>query len=94
MRLGSEEVVVLEIPLALPAPDPKPLVAYGLTPAERAVAMLALQGLPNADIAKQRRTSRATVAKQLETIYRKTGIGSRAELAALLEKRPRGARRE
>lgn len=52
-----------------------------LTSAERAVAKLAVRGLTNAQIASRRRVSRATIAKQLESIYRKLAIRSRADLA-------------
>lgn len=54
----------------------------GLAPGERAVAELALLGLTNAEIGARRRTSARTVANQLATVYRKLGVGSRAELAA------------
>ncbi len=51
-----------------------------LTPAERVVARLALEGLSNADIARARRTSVNTVANQLRCIYEKLGVAGRSEL--------------
>jgi DNA-binding NarL/FixJ family response regulator len=54
-----------------------------LTEAERQVATLLIQGLSNADIAESRRTSSRTVANQVESIYRKTGVRSRAEFVKL-----------
>jgi DNA-binding NarL/FixJ family response regulator len=53
-----------------------------LPAAMRAVAVLALAGCDNADIARVRGTSVRTVAKQLETIYRRLHVGSRRELMA------------
>jgi len=53
-----------------------------LTCAERAVALLARRGMSNAEIGHKRGTSARTVAVQLASVYRKLGIGSRAELTA------------
>ena len=55
-----------------------------LTPAERMIALDAAAGLSNATIAARRRRSVRTIANQLASIYRKLGVGSRAELAAHL----------
>lgn len=81
--VGDEELVVVSFPI----PD-EPAVAgdpvAGLTPAQQAIARMLLAGLRNADIAAARGTSPATVAKQVETIYRRLNVRSRAELAALL----------
>jgi DNA-binding CsgD family transcriptional regulator len=52
-----------------------------LTPAERFVVREILAGRSNEEIAAQRGTSERTVANQLSAIYRKLGVGSRAELA-------------
>jgi DNA-binding CsgD family transcriptional regulator len=54
-----------------------------LTAAQRQVASMVLQGRTNAEIATSRGTAVSTVAKQLETIYRRLGIHSRSDLAAL-----------
>jgi DNA-binding CsgD family transcriptional regulator len=56
--------------------------AWGLTPAEADIAGLMLKGLPLADIAALRRTSEATIRQQAQSVYRKSGLASRAELAA------------
>lgn len=61
-----------------------------LPTAMREVARLALEGLDNAAIATARGTSVRTVAKQLEGIYRRLGIGSRRELMARHADRGRG----
>ena len=55
-----------------------------LTEAEQAVTELVLQGLTTAQIAAARGVSRATVSTQLQSIYRKLGVASRAELACKL----------
>lgn len=54
----------------------------GLSPAEREVSLLALQGLPNLEIAKIRGASPRTIANQLATVYRKLGAKGRRELRA------------
>ena len=55
-----------------------------LTKAEREVARAAARGDDNRTIAKRRKVSPTTVAKQLTAAYGKLGIGTRAELARLL----------
>lgn len=56
--------------------------AEGLTQAEREVVALLLEGRSNADIARTRGTSARTVANQIQSVFRKLGVGSRAELVA------------
>ncbi len=56
--------------------------AWSLSPAEADIAGLLLKGLPLKDIARLRRTSEATIRQQAQSVYRKSGLGSRAELAA------------
>lgn len=60
-------------------PDPNGM----LSRAERAVVMLALDGLSNQEIARARGTSLRTVANQIASIFRKLGVGSRPELFVL-----------
>ncbi|WP_166354400.1 helix-turn-helix transcriptional regulator [Phytoactinopolyspora limicola] len=55
----------------------------GLTRAERRVAALVAAGRRNREIAAELYVSVRTVETHLGRIYRKTGIGSRAELASL-----------
>ncbi|HSJ65803.1 MAG TPA: helix-turn-helix transcriptional regulator [Gemmatimonadaceae bacterium] len=59
-------------------------VPGALTDAEQAIAGLTLQGLTTAEIAAARGVATATVASQLQAIYRKLGVASRAELACKL----------
>ena len=56
--------------------------AWGLTPAERDVAMLALKGLDVAEIAEIRGAAQGTVRAQLTHIYSKAGVTGRAQFAA------------
>lgn len=55
---------------------------WGLTPAEADIAGLMLKGVALADIAALRRTSEATIRQQAQSVYRKSGLANRAELAA------------
>ncbi|PRX37570.1 regulatory protein, luxR family [Meinhardsimonia xiamenensis] len=56
---------------------------WGLTPAERDVAFLALKGCSIAEIARLRETSEGTVKAQTNAIYRKAGVSGRAQLLSL-----------
>lgn len=53
-----------------------------LTAAEREVMALILADLSNAEVARRRGTSVRTVANQLQSLFRKLGVNSRAELSA------------
>jgi DNA-binding CsgD family transcriptional regulator len=55
---------------------------WGLTPAEREVALLQLKGLRHRAIADLRHTSERTVRQQALSIYRKSGLDGRSDLAA------------
>lgn len=52
-----------------------------LTEAEREVAALIATGISNAAIAAQRGSSARTIANQVQAVFRKLGVRSRAELA-------------
>jgi DNA-binding CsgD family transcriptional regulator len=56
---------------------------WGLTPAERDVALFAIKGLSIADIAQMRSTSEGTVKAQTNAIYRKAGVTGRSQLLSL-----------
>jgi DNA-binding CsgD family transcriptional regulator len=56
--------------------------SWGLSAAERGVALLLLKGLSHKEVAAVRGTSERTVRQQSLTIYRKAGLGGRAELSA------------
>jgi DNA-binding CsgD family transcriptional regulator len=55
---------------------------WGLSSAEREVAMLILKGLSYKDIAAVRETSERTVRHQALAVFRKAGVAGRAEMAA------------
>ncbi|MBF9033889.1 helix-turn-helix transcriptional regulator [Rhodobacterales bacterium HKCCE2091] len=57
--------------------------AWGLTPAERDVALFALKGLSLGEIAAVRQTSEGTVKAQTNAIYRKAGVSGRTQLLSL-----------
>lgn len=56
---------------------------WGLTPAERDVAMLILKGIDNETIATLRGTAAGTVRAQSTAIYAKAGVDGRAQLLSL-----------
>ncbi len=56
---------------------------WGLTPAERDVALFAIKGLSLQDIARLRATSEGTVKAQTNAIYRKAGVSGRSQLLSL-----------
>lgn len=55
---------------------------WKLTPSEREVAVLLLKGLGHKQIAAQTARSERTVRQHAVTVYAKSGLGGRAELAA------------
>ena len=56
---------------------------WGLTPAERDVALFAIKGMSTAEIAALRETSEGTVKAQTNAIYRKAGVSGRSQLLSL-----------
>lgn len=56
---------------------------WGLTPAERDVALFAVKGLSTVEIATLRKTSEGTVKAQTNAIYRKAGVSGRSQLLSL-----------
>ncbi len=87
MEVGGQELVVVSHPLD---PTLQRVGIEALPAAMREVAALALEGLDNAAIARRRGTSVRTVAKQIEAIYRRLGVGSRRELMARFGAGPMG----
>ncbi|MBI3205755.1 MAG: response regulator transcription factor [Myxococcales bacterium] len=76
-RAGSERVYIFSYPIEAP-----PVAA--LTPAELAVVQLVVGGQSRREIAESRGVALSTVHKQIESAYKKLGVGSRSELAAKL----------
>lgn len=58
------------------------LALWGLTPAEREVALLLLKGFGHKEIARLRATSETTIRQQAAAIYRKADLSGRAALQA------------
>ncbi|MDA7428371.1 helix-turn-helix transcriptional regulator [Primorskyibacter aestuariivivens] len=56
---------------------------WGLTPAERDVALFSIKGFSTAEIAVLRDTSEGTVKAQTNAIYRKAGVTGRSQLLSL-----------
>lgn len=53
---------------------------WGLTPAERDVALFSIKGMSTQEIASLRSTSEGTVKAQTNAIYRKAGVSGRPQL--------------
>ena len=56
---------------------------WGLSPAERDIAMYMLKGLSISEIATARATAEGTIKAQSSSIFRKTGVNSCTELMSL-----------
>jgi DNA-binding CsgD family transcriptional regulator len=55
-----------------------------LTPREREIALLVCEGCSNAEIARRLSKSVLTIKTQLNSVFRKLGVGSRTRLMAML----------
>ncbi len=56
---------------------------WGLTSAERDVALFAIKGMSTQEIASLRGTAGGTVKAQTNAIYRKAGVNGRSQLLSL-----------
>jgi DNA-binding CsgD family transcriptional regulator len=81
-REGGALVTVLELHREQPGRLAGALVA--LTPREREVAALVVDGLADREIAQRLYLSRHTVSQYVKRIYRKLGVDSRVALTGLL----------
>ena len=57
---------------------------WGLTPAEKDVALFAIKGLSVQEMAKLRETSEGTIKAQTAAIYRKANVTGRPQLLSLI----------
>lgn len=57
---------------------------WGLTAAERDVALFAIKGLTVQDMARLRETSEGTIKSQTAAIYRKAGVTGRPQLLSVI----------
>lgn len=78
LRFGDAAYAVLSVPTRARPPR------VPLTAAETQVLAFIVEGLTTAEIAKRRNVTRYTVGNQIAAVFRKLGVGSRAELMALL----------
>jgi DNA-binding CsgD family transcriptional regulator len=58
------------------------LARWGLTPAEKEVALLLLKGLSHKEVAAVRDVAESSVRQQARALYKKAGLQGRSELAA------------
>ena len=56
---------------------------WGLTPAERDVALFAIKGMSTSEIAALRDVSEGTIKAQTNAIYRKADVAGRPQLLSL-----------
>jgi DNA-binding CsgD family transcriptional regulator len=77
IEVNGERFLVVSYPL-------RELVAGKLSATEAEVALLAMNGLSNAQIAETRGTSVRTVANQMASVLRKLGVASRRQLVSVL----------
>jgi DNA-binding NarL/FixJ family response regulator len=66
---------------------PETLLLDSLPPALRQVAALLVEGLTLAEIASRRRRSHFTIMNQVQALYRRLGVSSRADLVRLVTRR-------
>jgi len=57
---------------------------WGLTPSERDVALFAIKGMSNTEIAGLRGSSEGTIKAHLNAVFRKAGVSGRNQLISLL----------
>jgi DNA-binding CsgD family transcriptional regulator/GAF domain-containing protein len=81
-RDGRALVTVLELDRERPGRSAGPLLT--LTPREREVAALVVDGLADREIGERLYLSRHTVSQHVKRIYRKLGVDSRVALTRLL----------
>ncbi len=84
VRLDGEEFLLIELRL------PRPEIPARLSPGERAVVELLLDGLSAREIARARGTSVNTVRSQIRSIHTKLGVSNLVELARVCFSGARG----
>ena len=69
---------------ALCVPSPDAVLDRFLSPAEKVVMRMRLEGKSHAEIAARRQTSRRTVANQVATAFHRLGVSCRSDLMEML----------
>lgn len=59
-------------------------LSWGLTPSECDVALFAIKGMTNAEIAGLRNSSEGTIKAHLNAVFRKAGVSGRNQLVSIL----------
>ena len=68
-----------------PGPSARPVRSIrGLSPSEQAVAVFAMKGFSNGEIAELRGTSASTIKSQMNSVFRKAGFANRQQLISFL----------
>lgn len=80
-RLGADQVAVILEPAGPARIVPLLMAAYQLTSREQEVSTLVLRGFSTSEIAEQLVISPHTVQQHLKSIFEKTGVRSRRDLA-------------
>lgn len=57
---------------------------WGLSKAEKDIALLTIKGMTISEIAEIRQTKQSTIKTQSSAIYRKSGVSSRTQLVSML----------
>jgi DNA-binding CsgD family transcriptional regulator len=86
-KLPTAGAPAVAIIIEEPAPAelaPLLMLAYGLTPQERAVTRLVCRGLSTPELAEQLHITPNTLQDHLKSIFEKTGVSSRRELVAAI----------
>ena len=85
LQVGASPGVVVIVAEPLRALDSVELLRRaGLTPREAEVAIVTLRGFRSAEGARTLQLAESTFLGHLKSVYKKLGVGSRAELASLL----------
>lgn len=83
-RARKAELIVSEVSGAFMDLIHRRFDEWGLSPAQRDVALFMIKGFNTAEMAEFRGTSEGTIKAQTNAIYRKADVSNRAQLVSLL----------
>jgi DNA-binding NarL/FixJ family response regulator len=78
-----EDAIAEALAVAQPPPEPEPCLASNLTPRERDVLRLLMEGRSDREIAAELFISHRTVARHVTGIFTKLGVSNRTAAATL-----------